>query len=87
LPDSETSASEIFEELKTLRDRLAVQVHLGKAEAREEWEKLEKQFEDLQKKAEPFTEAAGETARGLGAAAHLAVEELLEGYRKLRKLL
>ncbi len=87
MSDKKEPFDELFESLKQIRDELKIQIHLGKAEAREEWEKLENKLEELKEQGKPFADAAQETARGVGSAMELAAEELKTGYERIRKLL
>jgi len=78
------------EELKGLRatrDELRVRLHLGKLDAQDQWEQIEKQWQHVESKLKVAGETGREVAEDLGEAASLAVEELKEGYAKLRKLL
>jgi SMC interacting uncharacterized protein involved in chromosome segregation len=78
------------EELKGLRatrDELRVRLHLGKLDAQDQWEQIEKQWQQVESKLKVAGETGREVAEDLGEAASLAVEELKEGYAKLRKLL
>jgi CBS domain-containing membrane protein len=76
-----------LDELRRVRDELRVQMHLGKAEAAELWERLEHRFAEaeghvraLARRAEGPLHDVAEAARGL-------IDELGSGYRRLRKLL
>ncbi len=92
---------DILADAQTLRDELALQIKLGTAEAREEFEKLEPHLQKLKEKTKEIAEVAGDTAKELAIAAELgieadstedlktalqlAAEELREGFRKIRK--
>ena len=78
---------ELIEAIKRQRDELALKIHLGKADAKDEWEKLERKLAELNEQSKPLKGALGETARGLGSALELAAEELKKGYDRIRKLL
>jgi hypothetical protein len=70
------------------RDELALKLHLGKQEARAEWEKLETKWNHLKTvKGPPIKEAAVDTAHGVGSALETAAIELKKGYERLRKIL
>lgn len=81
--------------LKRQRDELKLQMHLGSQEAKEQWEKLEEKWHDLEHWGEPLTgatreaaESAGKQAKKVtGAAMDLAAREIKAGYQKLRNLL
>jgi hypothetical protein len=82
------SWDDLMAKLKQERDELALKVHLGKAEAIAEWERLEAEWNRLKTvKGPPLKEAAAETARGVGSAFEQAAGELKRGYEKIRKIL
>ena len=85
--EAQDRLDELIEKLKRQRDELALQIHLGKAEAKEEWEKLEKKWEQLKAQRGPLKEAMDESAKDLGAALSLLGEELKSGYQRIKKLL
>jgi hypothetical protein len=75
------------QELRAMRDELRVQMHLSKLEARDLWDQLEGNWEHAESKLGKIGEASQETAEDVGQAAKLLLDELKEGYRRLRKLL
>ena len=91
--------AEMISSLKQQRDELALQIHLGKAEAKEEWERLEGKLNEITEKAkehaqplsgavEEAVEEAGEQAKKVAdAVLDLAASELKEGYEKLKRML
>jgi hypothetical protein len=87
MKDERSRIDETIAALKKERDELALKIHLGKAEARQEWEVLEKKLADLNTRARPVARAMGETAEGVGAGLELAAEEIKKGLAKIRKLL
>jgi len=94
---------EILADAQTLRDELALQIHLGATEAKEEFEKLEPHLNKFKQKTKEIADAAGDTAKELAIAAELGIkansgedlkaalkltaEELKEGFEKIRKTL
>lgn len=73
--------------LRTARDELRVQLELGKAEARDLWDDLEKRWQHLDAKAQVLAEAGREVLDEVEDAGKLLVDEIRDGYRKLEKLL
>jgi len=65
-----------LEDLKRQRDELMVRLHLGKAEARDEWAKLETRLEEVKATMSKVGQEAGKTAEAVGAAMGLAVDEI-----------
>lgn len=78
---------EELEDLRRIRDELRVQVHLGKAEAKDLWTRLERRFEEVEGHAQTLAKRAEEPARDVAAAAGLLVDEIKRGYKELRELL
>lgn len=78
---------EMFSTLKQLRDELKVQIHLGKAEAKDEWERLEEKWQQYKVHSSSVAEAAGESAQNVSSALEIVGEELKSGYDRIRKLL
>lgn len=76
-----------MEDLRTTRDELRLRVHLGKMDAQAQWEQVEKQWQHAESKLKSAREAGREIAGEVGEAVNLAIEEMKQGYAKLRKLL
>ncbi len=87
MTDPGKGLDDVIERLKRMRDEIELKIHLGKADAKREWEDLEKRFQDLKAKSAPAREAAGDTAKNVAAALGQAADELKKGYERLRKLL
>ncbi|MDX1252827.1 MAG: hypothetical protein IDH49_11365 [Gammaproteobacteria bacterium] len=77
----------LLDGLKQQRDELIVQLHLAKAEARDQWEELEKKLEHLRAKTEQAGGIAEEASKDVFAALKLAAEEIQRGYERIRKTL
>ncbi len=77
----------VVEDLKQKRDHIQVQLHLAKAEAKDEWEALEQKWEHLRGKMRVLGHEAGETADQVGAALRLTADELRRGYERITRLL
>jgi SMC interacting uncharacterized protein involved in chromosome segregation len=76
-----------LEGLRATRDELRVRVHLGKLDAQDQWDQIEKKWQHVESKLKLAGETGREVAEDIGEAASVAVEEMKEGYAKLRKLL
>ena len=74
------------EDIERLRDEIKLQAHLGKAEAKDELEKLEKEWDAFLLKYKPLTDEVEQTAENTGAALSAAADELKAGYERIRKL-
>jgi SMC interacting uncharacterized protein involved in chromosome segregation len=73
-----------LDELRRMRDELRVQAHLGKAEMRGRWEKLERTFETLDSKAKRASRAAEPALRELEQDVRKLATDLRDGYRRIR---
>lgn len=78
---------ELVETLKQRRDELSVQLHLGKAEAKDLWKETEDKWRHLRGQLDTIDDGTGDAAKDVGAAAMLMAEEIKQGYERLRKLL
>lgn len=74
-----------MQKLQRQRDEIFLQIHLAKAEAREEWEAAEKKLEHLKTKTPVVAREGGESMKDLGAAVTLVGEELLRSYERIKK--
>jgi len=73
-----------LDELRRIRDELRVRIHLGKADAKDLWDRLEHRFTDLEAHAKRAAQRTEAPIHELGDAARHLVEELRSGYRDLR---
>lgn len=73
--------------LRALRDELKLQLSLGKAEVRERWEALEKDWQHLEGRMKVLADQSREEADSIGEAAKLLAEQIRSGYRHLKELI
>mgnify|MGYP000256466356 CR=1 FL=1 len=83
--DYKEQLSEIMEQIKQERDELNVQLHLAKAEIRDDWDELEKQWDSFKLRSEKVAAAADSSADDIGEALKILGDELKAGYEKIRK--
>ena len=76
-----------YESLAELRDDLKVRIHLGEMDARDQWQKLEPKWWELQRRVVAVERASAGAVQEITAAANLLIEELLKGYEQVRKAL
>lgn len=76
----------LTEEVKQQRDELRVKLHLAKAEAREEFERLEKRWNHVRGRLKVIGKEAGEATKDVADAARLVLEEIKAGYQRIRDL-
>jgi len=84
---SKEHLEQLLADLTEQRDHLKVRLYFSEAEARKEWLKLEPRFEQLRMKLEAINR---ETIRGNATLDHfteLAIEEIKNGYEKVRQLM
>jgi hypothetical protein len=80
----------LFEELeglRELRDQFRVQMELGRAEARQRWERLEDDWRHLEGKLKLMRNESKGELEEISEAARLLIDQIREGYRHLRSLL
>jgi len=71
--------------LRTQRDELRVRLHLMKAEVRDEFEALEKQWNHLETRMDHLKDASKESAGDIGAAAKQLAEEISTAYERIKR--
>jgi transketolase len=76
----------LLEELEQDADELRVRMHLAKAEAREEWDKLEERLSRFRENG-ATRRAAGEAIEDVEAAAKALWTEVRDGFDRVRKSL
>ena len=76
----------LIEKLKQQRDELNVQLHLGKAEAKELWQETEDKWRHLRSELDKMDEQTGDVTKDIGATAMLVAEEIKQGYERLKRL-
>jgi BMFP domain-containing protein YqiC len=79
-----TGSRHVMDTLRRERDEIRLQLHLGKAELKEEWEALEHKWEHLESRMAGAADEARETSREVGAAFGVLAEELGEAYRRIK---
>lgn len=78
---------EMLEKLEQERDELRVRLHLGKAEAKAEWDKLDARIAVMRGRLDRAGDEAGEVMEDVGAAAKLLGEEIRSGFDRVRRML
>lgn len=73
--------------LRQERDELRLQVHLGKAELKEEWEGLEHKWETLEARMADAAGEARDASQDVVAAIGVLTDELGHAYRRIREKL
>lgn len=73
--------------LRQQRDELNLKLKLGSAEAKEQWEQLEKKLAKLTDKADRVSDVAEQTGEQVIEAAKLAADEIRKGYERIRNMI
>jgi len=82
-----TTESASVSTLAQMRDELRLQSHLAKAEARAEWERLETRWKELERKRAVVETASAETRQEIGTAIKHLMNEIAEGYERIKRSL
>jgi uncharacterized coiled-coil DUF342 family protein len=69
------------------RDELNVKMHLAKAEVKDEWDKLETKWEEVQGKIATVREEAEKTTETVTTATGLLADEIKKGYERIKNAL
>ena len=88
MADEERNWRDVLDEdldvLRRTRDELRVQVHLGATEAREAWAELEQTWHQVQSRVRRLGEATHDAADGVEDATALLLDELRNGYERIK---
>ena len=77
----------LMDDLKQWRDELNVQMHLGKADAKDLLNETEDKWEHQRSQLDAMENETSDTAKDIGAASMLLVEEIKQGYERLKKMI
>lgn len=74
-------------DLEVHREELRVQMHLARAEVRDEWDETEKKLKALQKKVAAARDKTEKASRELGEDLRIVADEIGSAYRRIRERL
>jgi len=77
---SDSALRRMLEDLKRERDEIRVKLDLARMEARDEWEELEEDLREMERRLDDFGDEARRSASRLG-------KELGDAFRRLRRTL
>ena len=83
MSERHSQLAELVSNLKRQKDQLALKLHLGQAEVKDQWAQLETRLKRLQSDLEPVSDAASEMTENVFSALELAAGELKQGYDRL----
>ena len=84
---SKEDIEQVMGKLKAQRDELRVQMHLAKAEVKEEWDELERKWEHVESRLEKVGHEAKDSAGEVGAALSTVAEEIGSAYQRIKRSL
>lgn len=84
--NTQETIDKLMEDLKQWRDELNLQMHLGKAEAKDLWDETEEKWQHLRSQLDSIENETSDAAKDVGAASMLLVEEIKQGYERLKKM-
>jgi hypothetical protein len=76
-----------LDNLRGVRDEIRVRLHLGGAEIRDQWEKLDRGWQHLEGRMKVIGGESDEVAREIGKTLHVLAEQLQDGYQRIKTLL
>lgn len=79
-----TTWQNTFQQLKQKRDELRLKLNLGKREAQDAWEDVEKNFGELEAKIKTLQAQGEEETDRLGEDIELLVSDIRDGFDRLR---
>jgi predicted nuclease with TOPRIM domain len=80
----EEKIDKLWSDLKTQRDELRVQVHLAKAELKDEWEEVEDKYQYAQSRFDELKKQTGEAADDAQVTLDVVLEEIGEAYGRVK---
>jgi hypothetical protein len=87
MTEQQKKLDDLMHSLKQQWDELRVRAHLAKADIKDEWVKVDRQFTRLMDDYKPTRDAASQTAANVWSALQLAGKEVLKGFEQIRKTL
>jgi len=76
--------NELWETVKTQRDELRVRMHLGRADAKDEWQEMEEKWESAQDKIEEVLRDTGASAKEIEGVLRIIGEEIGSAYGRIK---
>lgn len=87
MTDVKQELDNLGEELIKARDELRLQIALAKAEVRDDWDELEKQWWHFSQQLKRAGNEAADASDDVGIALTALGKELQKGYQRIRKAL
>ena len=87
MSDTEDKIEEIISTLKQQRDELGLQIHLGAAEAKEEFDEAKQKLSEMSRNFDPVKDAAGESVENVFESLKLVGDEVKASFNRIKKSL
>jgi chromosome segregation ATPase len=84
-PSSHRLVSNLIRDLKQERDEIALQIHLAKKEAQDQWADVQDKLTELEDRFDPVKDAVEETGEDVWDALKLLGSEIKDGFRRVRE--
>ena len=85
MSENKNQFEEMLSALRQQRDELALQMHLGAAEAKQEFEATVEKLDKMTEEYQPLKEAVGDSANNVMASMELLGGEILASFERIRK--
>ena len=85
--DKRKTVAVLIRKLKQQRDELALQMHLGKEDLKDDWDAVQHKLDQLTQRFEPLNKAVAETSEDVWDSLKLVGQEIKEGFQRIRKSL
>ncbi len=85
--EKKSEMEKLINTLKQHRDELALQIHLGEMEAKEEFDKAKDKLDQMTAQFDPLKHAVSESADNVFASLQLVGEEIKKSFERVRKSL
>jgi len=85
--EAQKKLEELLAQLRQERDELRVRAHLLKAELKQEWDEVERKWDQVEFRLGKVGDSARESAGEIGAATDQLGEEIANAYRRIRDAL
>ncbi len=78
---------EELDNVRAMRDDLRVRLHLGGAELRDQWDKLERGWQHVEGRLKVIGNESDEVASEIRETLHVLAEQLKDGYERVKSVL
>ena len=87
MSDLKHTLENTINELKTQRDELELQLHLGAADAKDEYQKAKSKFDEMLNQYAPVKDAVDESAENVWESLTLVGDEIKQSFQRISKSL